>query len=107
VRYLHAFGILHRDLKPENILLVKKTNSKIPKLKIMDFGLSKVVGLNEKTNEGYGSLCYSSPEIIVKKSYDSKIDVWSIGVIVYFLLSGTFPFDDADDDLQKIAKKDK
>jgi len=105
VAYLHKFGILHRDLKPENMLLVKKTTSKIPKIKIMDFGLSKVIGTYEKTKEGYGSLCYSSPEILTKKPYDHKIDIWSIGVILYFLLSGTFPFDDVEDDIYKIAKK--
>lgn len=104
VRYLHKFGIIHRDLKPENILLVEKTN-KAPKLKIMDFGLSKVIASHEKTKEGYGSLCYSAPEILSKKNYDHKIDVWSIGVIAYFLLSGLFPFDDVNDDIYKIAKK--
>jgi len=71
----------------------------------MDFGLSKVVGSKEKTNEGFGSLCYSSPEIITRQPYNNKVDVWSIGVIIYYLSSGTFPFDDANDDVQKIAKK--
>lgn len=103
VKYLHQFGIMHRDLKPENLMLTKKCSH--PKIKIMDFGLSKVVSFYDKTNEGFGSLCYLAPEILVKQGYDHKVDIWSLGVILYYLLCGFLPFDDSRDEIVKIAKR--
>jgi Ca2+-binding EF-hand superfamily protein len=103
VKYLHQFGIMHRDLKPENLMLVKKCTH--PQIKIMDFGLSKVVSFNDRTSEGYGSLCYLAPEILLKQGYDHKVDVWSLGVILYYLLCGYLPFDDSKDEIVKIARR--
>jgi Ca2+-binding EF-hand superfamily protein len=103
VKYLHQFGIIHRDLKPENLMLIKKCS--LPQIKIMDFGLSKVVSFYDRTNEGYGSLCYLAPEILLKQGYDHKVDIWSLGVILYYLLSGYLPFDDSKDEIVKIAKR--
>jgi serine/threonine protein kinase len=101
IKYLHFFGIIHRDLKPENIMMSDKSDS--PILKIVDFGLSKVLGITEKSNESYGTLAFAAPELILKKNYNKSIDIWSLGVIVYFLLCGNYPFNDKDNDMRKIA----
>ena len=95
VYYLHSYGIAHRDLKPENILMVDKSENS--DVKIVDFGLSKMVGPNEKCTEPFGTLSYVSPEILLQQPYDKSVDIWSLGVIAYLLLSGTLPFDDDDD----------
>ena len=88
--YLKKYGIIHRDLKPENILIDKKDN-KI-EVRIMDFGFSKIIGNYEKANEGYGTLAFVSPEVLLKEPYDDRVDIWSLGVIIYYMLSGEIPF---------------
>lgn len=106
LEYLHQFGIIHRDLKPENIMIKGKLPyDGLDSLKIMDFGLSKVLGPNERVNDGYGTLTYVAPEVLTRKPYNKHVDVWSLGVIVFYTLSGTFPFDDASNDEEVIAKK--
>jgi len=101
ISYLHHFGIIHRDLKPENIMMSDKSEN--PIVKIVDFGLSKVLGILQKSNESYGTLAYAAPEVIQKKDYNKTIDIWSLGVILYFLISGQFPFNDKNNNLHKIA----
>ncbi|KAJ3427515.1 protein kinase [Anaeramoeba flamelloides] len=89
VDYCHKIGIIHRDLKPENILLDKDRN-----VTIIDFGLSSF----GKENNFYftktcGSPLYSSPELIKGKKYDGKKnDIWSMGVILFLMVCGYFPF---------------
>lgn len=104
--YMHTFGIVHRDLKPENIMiktsLPYESNDSV---KIMDFGLSKILGPTEKASDGYGTLTYVAPEVLTRKPYNKSVDVWSLGVIVYYTLCGSFPFDDSSNDEEKIAKK--
>ena len=103
---LNKFGIMHRDLKIDNIILSydndninDETNYELkPNLKLIDFGLSKIIGFYESTNESYGTLFYISPEIIHKKDYNYKEDVWSFGVICYFLLNQKMPFIELNDD---------
>ena len=102
VKYLHKYGIIHRDLKPDNIMLTEASDK--GQIKIMDFGLSKILGKKEKTVDGFGTLTFVSPEVLIRKPYNKEIDIWSIGVILYLLLSGDLPFDDEEDDEQKIAK---
>lgn len=106
LEYLHQFGIVHRDLKPENIMIKGKLpHESLESLKIMDFGLSKILGPNEKVNDGYGTLTYVAPEVLTRKPYNNQVDIWSLGVIVYYTLSGSFPFDDQSNDEEVIAKK--
>ena len=88
--YLHKYGIIHRDLKPENILINKKGNKH--ELKLMDFGLSKIIGKDEKANEGCGTMAFASPEILSGQPYDTSVDIWSLGVIIYYIVSGEIPF---------------
>ena len=90
VNYLHCHGICHRDLKPENILL--SSMSEFSQLKLIDFGLSKVLEtLDDKMKGEVGTLYYMAPEVILG-DYNEKCDVWSCGVILYIMLSGNPPF---------------
>ena len=102
IKYLHQFGIVHRDLKPENIMLTDA--SEHGKVKIMDFGLSKIMGSKEKSVEGFGTLTFVAPEVLVRTPYNKEIDIWSLGVILYLMLSGVLPFDDESDNEEVIAK---
>ena len=102
LKYLHKYGIIHRDLKPDNIMLTEASDK--GNIKIMDFGLSKILGKKEKSIDGFGTLTFVSPEVLIRKPYNKEVDIWSLGVILYLMLSGDLPFDDPDDDEQKIAK---
>lgn len=90
LKVLHESHIIHRDLKPENLLLSRDVNGE-PVIKICDFGLSDVFG--EKLMRDYcGTVGYAAPEIMMNVPYDETIDIWSLGVIVYVLMSGCTPF---------------
>ena len=102
LKYLHKYGIIHRDLKPDNIMLTESSDK--GNVKIMDFGLSKILGKKEKSTDGFGTLTFVSPEVLIRKPYNKEVDIWSLGVILYLMLSGDLPFDDPDDNEQKIAK---
>ena len=95
IEYCHNQGICHRDLKPENILYLNNNNEKNNPLKIIDFGFSKHFKSN-KFSSRVGSTNYVSPEVL-SQSYTEKCDIWSAGVILFLLLSGTFPFSGSDD----------
>ena len=99
--YLHSFGVAHRDLKPENILMVSDDNDS--DLKIVDFGLSKIIGPNESSLDPFGTLSYVAPEVLLQKPYGKEVDLWSLGVISYLLLSRVLPFDDEED--KEIARQ--
>jgi tRNA A-37 threonylcarbamoyl transferase component Bud32 len=101
INYLHYFGIIHRDLKPENTMMTDIGNT--AQIKIIDFGLSKILGVNENSKEAYGTLSFAAPEVLSKIDYNKKIDIWSIGIILYFLICGYLPFNDNDNDFSKIA----
>ena len=102
LKYLHKYGIIHRDLKPDNIMMTESSDK--GQIKIMDFGLSKILGKKEKSVDGFGTLTFVSPEVLIRKPYNKEVDIWSVGVILYMMLSGDLPFDDEEDDEQKIAK---
>ena len=90
VNYLHYHGVCHRDLKPENILLSSMEENS--QLKLIDFGLSKVLKSVDDIIKGkVGTLYYMAPEVIMG-DYNEKCDVWSCGVILYIMLSGRPPF---------------
>ena len=72
-------------------------------VKLVDFGLSKTLGPGESCKEPFGTLCYVAPEILLQRSYDKSVDLWSLGVIVHLMLSGSLPFDSEDD--REIARK--
>lgn len=102
IQYLHQYGVLHRDLKPENIMMTECSDA--GQIKIMDFGLSKIMGPQERVVDGFGTLSFVAPEVLVRTPYNKQIDIWSIGIICYYMLSGTLPFDDDNDNEEVIAK---
>ena len=90
VKYLHKYGIVHRDLKPDNIMITQQNDFGI--VKIMDFGLSKIVSTQEKMVDGYGTLSYVAPEVLLRTPYNKEVDIWSMGIILYYMLCGHLPF---------------
>jgi calcium-dependent protein kinase len=88
---MHKKNITHRDLKPENILLESKDRNNLD-IKISDFGFSCFFDPKKGLELVLGSPLYMAPEIILNKNYNEKVDVWSIGVISYMLLTGRNPF---------------
>ena len=96
VYFMHSYGIIHRDLKPENILMTDSTD--YADIRLLDFGLSKIIGPGEKCAEPFGTISYAAPELLQGKCYDKAVDSWSIGIITDLLLIGVHPFDDENDD---------
>ena len=101
VYYMHSFGVAHRDLKPENVLMT--SNDDDSDIRILDFGLSKILGPYEKCDEPYGTLTYCAPEIIVDEPYSKAVDLWSLGIMTYLMVSGKLPFNSEDEN--EIARK--
>ncbi|KAF3055976.1 hypothetical protein GL218_06834 [Daldinia childiae] len=98
VTYVHQQSCVHRDLKLENILLDKHEN-----VKLVDFGFTREYeGKSNYLQTFCGTICYSAPEMLKGEKYaGEKIDVWSLGVILYALLCGELPFDDDDDNITR------
>jgi len=100
VKYLHEHEIVHRDLKPENLLSAGEGENEV--VKVADFGFAKNFG-EEKLITSCGSPGYVAPEVLTEDTYTNAVDMWSVGVIIYILLSGYPPF--YDDAPPKIFKK--
>ena len=94
VLYLHKHGFIHRDLKPENIIF--ETKDPKSKIKVIDFGTSCQYEQGSKLKKKLGTPYYIAPEVL-KRYYDEKCDVWSMGVIMYILLCGYPPFNGPND----------
>ncbi|KAF2266328.1 Pkinase-domain-containing protein [Lojkania enalia] len=105
VSYVHNKSCVHRDLKLENILLDKYEN-----VKLVDFGFTREYeGKSSYLQTWCGTVCYSAPEMLKGEKYaGEKVDVWSLGIILYALLAGELPFDDDDETVtkMKILKED-
>lgn len=69
----------------------------------MDFGLSKIIGPNESSNDPFGTLSYVAPEVLLQKPYGKEVDIWSLGIITYLMLCKVLPFDDEDE--REIARQ--
>ncbi|XP_075677162.1 serine/threonine-protein kinase D3 isoform X5 [Dermatophagoides pteronyssinus] len=95
LRYLHAQNICHCDLKPENVLL--SSNSSFPQVKLCDFGFARIIGEKSFRRSVVGTPAYLAPEVLRNKGYNRSLDMWSVGVIIYVSLSGTFPFNEEED----------
>jgi calcium-dependent protein kinase len=94
VAYLHSKNIVHRDIKLENLML--ESNEPNALLKLIDFGTSIISSPFKKLKTYKGTISYLSPEVFENK-YNEKCDLWSIGVIMYILLSGKMPFGGRDE----------
>jgi serine/threonine protein kinase len=106
LKVLHKYGVIHRDIKTTNVVAeIPSTNSNnsgwdndysfIDKsiVKIIDFGLSRILGNYEHSNDPYGSLCFKAPELIKHEPYSFKVDVWAIGITIYYLVYKELPFE--------------
>ena len=90
----HNAGILHRDIKPANIMLTPWGG-----IKVMDFGIARVLGTSRTTREGLmvGTLEYIAPERVTGQEADARADLYSLGVVLYELISGRLPFDNTSE----------
>ncbi|KAK3610275.1 hypothetical protein CHS0354_029735 [Potamilus streckersoni] len=94
ISYCHKLHVVHRDLKPENVVFFEKLGV----VKLTDFGFSNMFNPGKKLETSCGSLAYSAPEILLGDSYDAPaVDIWSLGVILYMLVCGRPPFQEAND----------
>ena len=89
LEYLHNRKISHRDIKPQNFMLYKAND--LSCIKMIDFGLSKDYSQGGIMHTLSGSPYYMAPEVFLQ-NYNSKIDIWSMGVVLYIMLSGKVPF---------------
>ena len=107
IKYCHKMHIIHRDIKPENVMIEKRESNGCLQVKLIDFGTAKIFQEKNKENGLVGSSYYMAPEVI-KRKYNEKCDLWSIGVIMYILLIGKPPFDGETDKeiIKKVEKGD-
>lgn len=90
LEYLHKLGVIHRDIKPENIVF-----DALLKPRIVDFGLSQIIQYDEFLSEPYGTYFYASPEIHNKTKYNKATDIWSFGMLLFYVLTSEYPFERA------------
>uniref|UniRef100_A0A3Q3NAS2 protein kinase C n=1 Tax=Labrus bergylta TaxID=56723 RepID=A0A3Q3NAS2_9LABR len=104
LRHLHFKNVVHCDLKPENVLLASA--EPFPQVKLCDFGFARIIGEKSFRRSVVGTPAYLAPEVLRSKGYNRSLDMWSVGVIIYVSLSGTFPFnedEDINDQIQNAA----
>ena len=113
LKVLHKYGVIHRDIKTTNMMVdidisseqnnnnnimnsgfeTDLSNIATGKIKIIDVGLSRILGKYEYSNDPYGSLCFKAPELIEHLPYDFKVDIWAIGVTIYYLVYKELPYE--------------
>lgn len=89
LKYLSEIGIVIRNLKPENIIVTQNLD-----IKIIDVGMSKILGKREHTKEFFRNYLFEAPEILAGLNYNKKVDVLCFGVIIFYLLTNELPYRD-------------
>ena len=95
---MHSLGIIHRDIKIENILLRRPFDISSG-IRVTDFGFSTPLGPSETKHEPYGTITYAAPEVLLGHPYNSKVDIWSLGVLAFLLLDGSLPYNPESENL--------
>ena len=101
VQYMDALGLIHRDIKPENIIIRKRGDGAVERVKLIDFGFAvfkNSLDTMKKCEKFAGTPGYSAPEILRLEEYDGSVDNFSLGVLLYFMLSGGLPFDSSNNE---------
>ena len=93
--YCHTLGIVHRDIKPENLLFNRRDFNRAV-IKVSDFGLARFVDEEKLATTTCGTPGYVAPEVLEQRPYNQVCDFWSVGVVLFILLSGGPPFYDPD-----------
>lgn len=102
LRFLRSHNVCHMDLKPQNLLLTKKPKLR---LKVGDFGFAQYLANSEERFAMRGSPLYMAPEILLDHKYDARVDLWSVGIIMYECLFGKAPY--SSNSFQELAEKIK
>ncbi|KAJ8669070.1 hypothetical protein QAD02_000329 [Eretmocerus hayati] len=102
LRYLRSHDVCHMDLKPQNLLLTKRP---VLRLKVADFGFAQFLSSSETRFTIRGSPLYMAPEILLRHEYDARVDLWSVGVIMYECLFGKAPYSSSS--FSELAEKIK
>ncbi|KAG7198898.1 hypothetical protein KM043_015719 [Ampulex compressa] len=97
VRFMHSRGVVHRDLKPENIVFAHESEDS--PVKVVDFGFARIKRGCEPLHTPCFTLPYAAPEVVARQGYDQSCDLWSLGAILYSMLSGNPPFRSGAPDL--------
>jgi serine/threonine protein kinase len=99
IEYLHDLGLMHRDIKSHNIIVNEGFD-----VKIIDFGLSRTLGKYEVEKDPFCTPAFACPNVLLAKPYNKQIDIWSLGVTIYFIIYETIPFDSRDSVLESASK---
>lgn len=102
VYHIHRLNIMHRDIKPENLILRDQSSLE---LCLADFGLAEFVDSSKRLLTRCGTPGYVAPEVLLDKDYDERVDIFSVGVILYNLLTGCQVF--GGDELDQIIMKNE
>ena len=97
LKYIQELRIIHRDIKPENILIKTDQDERIVHVYLIDFGLSTFYTQRNAQRQACGTLGYVAPEVLSRSGYGEAADIYSIGIVLYLLVTGYLPFDHRSD----------